>query len=55
MTCVVIDNYRTTHARTPFTPRWDGRDRWLHRMYVRVPERMTGTGEPGDVVSFVPR
>jgi clavaminate synthase/L-asparagine oxygenase len=52
---VIIDNYRTTHARTPFTPRWDGQDRWLHRMYIRVPERMFGTGEPGDVVSFIPR
>lgn len=52
---LIIDNYRTTHARTPFIPRWDGRDRWLHRMYIRVPERMHGTGEPGDVVTFVPR
>lgn len=52
---LVVDNYRTTHARTPFTPRWDGQDRWLHRMYIRVPERMTGTGEAGDVVSFVGR
>ncbi|TCO62909.1 clavaminate synthase Cs1 [Actinocrispum wychmicini] len=52
---VIIDNYRTTHARTPFTPRWDGKDRWLHRMYIRVPARMQGTGEPGDVVSFIPR
>ena len=52
---LIIDNYRTTHARTPFTPRWDGRDRWLHRMYIRVPERMHGPGEPGDVVMFVPR
>lgn len=25
-----VDNYRTTHTRTPFTPRWDGKDRWLH-------------------------
>jgi clavaminate synthase/L-asparagine oxygenase len=52
---LVIDNYRTTHARTPFAPRWDGMDRWLHRLYVRVPERMAGTGSPGDVVGFVPR
>jgi clavaminate synthase len=52
---LIIDNYRTTHARTPFTPRWDGVDRWLHRMYIRVPERMGCTGEPGDVVRFVPR
>jgi clavaminate synthase len=52
---LIIDNFRTTHARTPFSPRWDGKDRWLHRMYIRVPERMTGTGEPGDVVTFEPR
>jgi agmatinase len=52
---LIIDNYRTTHARTPFTPRWDGKDRWLHRMYIRVPERMRGTGQPGDVVEFVGR
>lgn len=52
---VIIDNYRTTHARTPFSPRWDGKDRWLHRLYIRVPERMAGTGAPGDVVTFVPR
>jgi clavaminate synthase len=52
---LIVDNYRTTHARTPFKPRWDGRDRWLHRMYIRVPERMSGTGEAGDVVKFVPR
>lgn len=52
---VIIDNYRTTHARTPFSPRWDGQDRWLHRMYIRVPARMAGTGNPGDVVQFVPR
>jgi clavaminate synthase/L-asparagine oxygenase len=52
---LIVDNYRTTHARTPFTPRWDGKDRWLHRMYIRVPERMRGIGEPADVVTFVPR
>lgn len=52
---LIVDNYRTTHARTPFTPRWDGQDRWLHRMYIRVPELMVTPGEPGDVVTFVPR
>jgi len=50
---LVVDNYRTTHARTPFTPRWDGKDRWLHRMYIRVPERMTDSAaQVGDVVGF---
>lgn len=52
---LVVDNYRTTRARTPFSPRWDGTDRWLHRLYVRVAERMHGTGQPGDVVRFTPR
>ena len=37
---LIVDNYPTTHARTPFRPRWDGRDRWLHRMYLRVPDRL---------------
>jgi agmatinase len=52
---LIVDNYRTTHARTPFTPRWDGRDRWLHRMYVRVPDRVQIPLHPGEVVEFVGR
>ncbi|MBT2748704.1 MULTISPECIES: TauD/TfdA family dioxygenase [unclassified Lysobacter] len=32
---VLIDNIRTSHARTPFTPRFDGTDRWLTRIFVR--------------------
>ncbi|HYK00361.1 MAG TPA: TauD/TfdA family dioxygenase [Thermoanaerobaculia bacterium] len=31
---VVIGNRRTVHGRTTFVPRWDGRDRWLQRVYV---------------------
>jgi agmatinase len=52
---LIVDNYRTTHARTPFTPRWDGKDRWLHRMYVRVPDRLDAPAYPAEVVSFVGR
>lgn len=52
---LVVDNYRTTRARTPFQPRWDGADRWLHRLYVRDAERMPGAAAPGDVVPFRPR
>lgn len=52
---IIVDNYRTTHARTPFTPRWDGRDRWLHRMYIRVPERLSEPAYPAEVVPFAPR
>lgn len=32
---LVIDNNRCAHARTSFTARFDGRDRWLQRAYVR--------------------
>jgi alpha-ketoglutarate-dependent taurine dioxygenase len=52
---LVVDNYRTTHARTPFTPRWDGADRWLHRMYIRTRDLVPAEARAGDVVSFVPR
>lgn len=31
---VVIDNYRAAHGRGPFTPRYDGTDRWLKRVSV---------------------
>ena len=31
----VIHNWRTIHGRTPFTPRYDGSDRWLKRVFVR--------------------
>jgi alpha-ketoglutarate-dependent taurine dioxygenase len=29
-----IDNRRTVHGRTSFTPRYDGFDRWLQRSFV---------------------
>jgi L-asparagine oxygenase len=32
---VLLDNRKTTHGRQPFTPRYDGTDRWLHRIYLR--------------------
>lgn len=31
---LVIDNERAVHGRTPFTPRYDGTDRWLKRALV---------------------
>ncbi|WP_380168351.1 clavaminate synthase Cs1 [Jannaschia sp. R86511] len=52
---LIVDNYRTTHARTPFTPRWDGADRWLHRMYIRTRDLVSEDARAGDVVTFVPR
>ena len=29
---VFVDNYRVVHGRDPFTPRYDGGDRWLKRL-----------------------
>ncbi|MFI7317098.1 clavaminate synthase Cs1 [Streptomyces venezuelae] len=54
---LIVDNFRTTHARTPFAPRWDGKDRWLHRVYIRTDrgDQLSGGERAGDVVDFVPR
>ncbi len=54
---LIVDNFRTTHARTPFSPRWDGHDRWLHRVYIRTERngQLSGGERAGDVVAFSPR
>ncbi len=31
---LIINNKRTVHARTSFTPRFDGSDRWLKKIFV---------------------
>lgn len=31
-----LDNYRTAHGRRPYTPRYDGLDRWLMRIQIAV-------------------
>lgn len=36
---LVIDNDTVVHGRAPFTPRYDGTDRWLKRINVRTPDR----------------
>jgi L-asparagine oxygenase len=46
-----LDNRITLHGRTAFTPRYDGRDRWLHRTYVHLDRRRTREyREPHDYV-----
>ncbi|NUK33736.1 TauD/TfdA family dioxygenase [Streptomyces lunaelactis] len=35
----VVDNRLTVHGRTSFTPRFDGTDRWLHRVYAALDRR----------------
>ncbi|GGX62060.1 guanitoxin biosynthesis L-enduracididine beta-hydroxylase GntD [Streptomyces hiroshimensis] len=31
---LIVDNYRAVHGRRPFTPRFDGTDRWLKKLTV---------------------
>jgi L-asparagine oxygenase len=31
---LVVDNHLAVHGRTPYTPRFDGTDRWLQRSFV---------------------
>ncbi|MFD0769919.1 TauD/TfdA family dioxygenase [Bacillus sp. CGMCC 1.60114] len=33
---IIIDNHLAAHARTAFTPRYDGKDRWLQRMFAVI-------------------
>ncbi len=33
--CLIIPNRTAVHGRTPFTPLFNGHDRWLQRTYVR--------------------
>ena len=46
---LVIDNRRAVHGRTAFTPRYDGRDRWLKRAYL-VADRAASASDrrPGE-------
>jgi L-asparagine oxygenase len=36
---VILDNRVTLHGRTEFAPRYDGRDRWLHRVFIHLDNR----------------
>jgi hypothetical protein len=42
---VVLDNYRSVHARAAYAPRWNGADRWLIRVYAAPP---AFRGEPAN-------
>jgi L-asparagine oxygenase len=41
---LVIDNSVAVHGRSPFTPRFDGTDRWLQRTFV-VADLSASAGE----------
>ncbi len=36
---LLVDNDVVVHGRVPFAPRYDGTDRWLKRVNVRLPQR----------------
>jgi L-asparagine oxygenase len=45
---VIVDNRVTVHGRTPFTPRYDGKDRWLQRTFVATNLRDSRGRRPDD-------
>jgi clavaminate synthase/L-asparagine oxygenase len=49
---LIVDNYRTTHTRTPYVPRFDGHDRWLQRNFIRDPRRLAGAIRAAEIVPF---
>ena len=50
---LVIDNHMVVHGRSPFTPRFDGTDRWLQRAFV-VDELAPSEGErDGRIITTV--
>ena len=40
-TMVFLDNRLVVHGRGAFVPRYDGSDRWLHRVFVKLDHRRT--------------
>jgi len=50
---LVIDNHKCAHARSPYPARFDGRDRWLLRTYVRHSIRLlqSAAGRPFRVLA----
>ncbi|MCX4639677.1 clavaminate synthase family protein [Streptomyces platensis] len=44
----IVDNRVTTHGRSAFQPRYDGRDRWLQRTFVLTDLRRSRGSRSGD-------
>lgn len=45
---VFVDNRIVVHGRVSFSPRYDGTDRWLHRVYVHADHRRSRQHRPGN-------
>jgi L-asparagine oxygenase len=43
----IVDNRIAVHGRTSFTPRYDGEDRWLERVYAHLDNRRSRVDRPG--------
>ena len=48
---LVVDNRKSVHGRTPFKARYDGFDRWLQRLYVKV-DVWPGRDDRGSAIVF---
>jgi L-asparagine oxygenase len=44
----LLDNRVVLHGRTRFTPRYDGQDRWLHRVYIQLDNRRSRSFRSGN-------
>lgn len=47
---VFVDNRIVVHGRAPFAPRYDGSDRWLHRIFVHFDHRRSRRNRVGNGV-----
>jgi L-asparagine oxygenase len=50
---LVVDNAVAVHGRSPFTPRFDGTDRWLQRTMVVSDLRPSAGERTGRVITTV--
>ncbi|NUS44078.1 MAG: iron hydroxylase [Mycobacteriaceae bacterium] len=45
---LLVDNDVAVHGRVPFTARYDGTDRWLKRVNLRLPQRLRDPAEAAE-------
>lgn len=45
---LLVDNDVVVHGRVPFQPRYDGTDRWLKRVNIRLPHRRRAAAEAAE-------
>jgi L-asparagine oxygenase len=50
---LVVDNAVAVHGRSPYSPRFDGTDRWLQRAFVVSDLRPSAADRHGRVITTV--